>query len=387
MRFKDALWDGSDPTYAPGLRFTKGHAYWVAPRKYVEFGYALKRYRLPPGTKDDEHALERARKCRELTQEMLRWYEGETQRIPHGTWRWLIGRYRSDEFSPIKGVKANTRKVYLQVLGWIEPAIGDVEISETTYTELMRWKAVMEQKGRSPSYIKRWFTMLRMLTSYGVVLEEPDCQRLKAILSEVRIKNPAPRKTAPTREQIAAICAEADKAGDRSFALGVALQFWLSCRAVDIRGQYVAGKWADGLVWGEHIDLHATRLQKTTSKTGAEIDIDLTLMPEIRERLLETPVEARIGPVILCPGTGKPYTQRHWANRWARYRKLAGLPDDIWSMDTRAGALTEGQRRGIDRGLLQQAATHKSAATTARYTRDASAAQRKVINLRRGKNG
>lgn len=383
MTFPAALWDGSDPLYAPCLVWTGRHAYWKAPKRYVDAGYALKRIPLTPGSRDDEHALERAQKCREHTQEMVRWYEGQMDRPAEGTWKWLIGRYRGDEFSPIQQVKPNTRRVYVQVLGWIERAIGQARIADTDYTEIMRWKQAMERKGRSQAYIKRWFTQLRMLVSYGVALGDEDCMRLKAILGEIRIKNPKPRKTAPTREQIEAICAAADAAGDRSWSTGILLQFWLSCRAVDIRGQYLAGQWVDGLVWGQHVDLDATRLQKTTSKTGAELDIDLTLLPEIRERLLETPLEARVGPVIVCPRTRKPYTPRHWAARWAKHRETAGVSSDVWAMDTRAAALTDGQRRGIEVGLLQAAATHKSAATTARYTRDHGVAQRKVIEMRR----
>lgn len=60
----------SDPTYAPGLKRSKGHSYWAPPRKYVEAGYKARNVKLN-GNPD-----EIAAKCRELTRELLLWWDG-----------------------------------------------------------------------------------------------------------------------------------------------------------------------------------------------------------------------------------------------------------------------------------------------------------------------
>lgn len=63
----------------------------------------------------------------------------------------------------------------------------------------------MQAKERSDAYIKRLFTALRIMVNYDALLEEQEAVRIKPILSGMRIKNPKPRKTAPTENQIIAI--------------------------------------------------------------------------------------------------------------------------------------------------------------------------------------
>lgn len=80
MAFRPSLWDDSDPYYAPGLLTNRkrGTFHWASPKKYRDAGYSIKTVRLE-GEPGDDLDLERARMCRELTREMVRWYEGETK--------------------------------------------------------------------------------------------------------------------------------------------------------------------------------------------------------------------------------------------------------------------------------------------------------------------
>ena len=47
-------------------------------------------------------------------------------------------------------------------------------------------------------------TMLRILFGYGQIMGLPNCDKLKAILAEMRFKGTPPRKTVITYEQVVA---------------------------------------------------------------------------------------------------------------------------------------------------------------------------------------
>ena len=178
------------------------------------------------------------------------------------------------------------------------------------------------------------------------------------------------------------------------FALGLSLQWWLTLRAVDVRGQWLTGDaggirkngkyWADGLTW-DMIDRDLTVLRKTPSKTEEtlpdELVYDLMLVPDLRRRLAEIPNGSRVGPVIV-QRNGVPYSKRRWATLFARYRKAAQVPDHIWCMDTRAGAINHAKRAGASHIELQHQANHAQASTTDRYIRERSESVNKVIQLR-----
>lgn len=414
MRFRDDLLDGSDPSYAPCVRKAKRWFYWRAPKKYITAGFHDNTIRLP-GEEGDGRDNDRASKARELTRDMLRWYDNEEALVQPGTWLWLIGRFKADEFSPFNdNVKASTRHGYLQTLKYLEEAIGGVRLADTNFERLMIWKRMMndsfirrrEEENASRAerglearpvdpthHVHNRFTALRYLISHGVRIEEPDAIRIKTILSEIRITTPRRREVAMTRHQAEAIIAAADAAGNTSFALGFTCQWELGLRAVDVRGQWLdeqSGKrWADGMTW-DMIDSGMRTLRKTPSKTEkASPDamiFDLTIVPEIRERLMAIPLDQRVGPVIKM-NNGKPYTKRHWQNTFRKFARAGGVPDEVYAMDARAGAVTEAKAAGATAEQRQRFANHSNAAMTERYTRDDKNADvNMVIELRRTKS-
>lgn len=398
MPYRKELWTGKDPLYAPGMNWTRDVAYWKAGRKYVEMGYAVKIVRLP-GKKGDGLDKERAAKARQLTREMIRWGNGATDAIREGTWRWLIARYLGDATSPFHEIKANTARNYRRIIETWERAIGDALLSSCNHTEMVKWQRVMQDKGRSVHDIKSRFTMLRRLVSYGVMIEHPECLRLSGILSRMRIKSPPPRHVFPTREQVEAVIKQADAAGDHAVSLTTLFMWWFALRAVDVRGQWLevrpgddtggivknGMRWADGMTW-DMIDRDITRLTKVISKTASRnpdpITFDLTLVPEIRNRLLEVPTEKRVGPVILAHD-GLPFRHMALAQRFRIHANAAGLPKHIKLMDVRAGAITEAKQRGASPYDLRDAAGHQLLSTTDRYARDRSAGGANVLRLRR----
>jgi hypothetical protein len=413
MLFDEARMDGSDPTYSPCTRKAKRWFYWRAPKKYITAGFHANTIRLP-GEEGDGRDHERSSKARELTRDMLRWYDTEEALVQPGTWLWLIGRFKSDQFSPYNdNVKASTRHGYMQTLKALEEGIGAVRLADTNFERLMIWKRAMNdnfiqrrtaenvdraerglsQRPVDPTHhVHNRFTALRYLISHGVRIEETDAIRIKTILSEIRITTPRRREVAMTRRQAEAIIAAADQAGNAGFALGFSIQWELGLRAVDVRGQWLDDggrqRWADGLTW-DMIDASAKTLRKTPSKTEkASPDamvFDLTFLPEIRARLMAIPTDQRIGPVIKMDNA-RPFTKRHWQTTFRKYARAAGVPDEVYAMDSRAGAVTEAKAAGATPEQRQRFANHSNPAMTERYTRDDKNADvNTVIELRRTK--
>jgi hypothetical protein len=56
----------------------------------------------------------------------------------------------------------------------------------------------------------------------------------------------------------------------------------------------------------------------------------------------------------------------HWFRKLAR---LAGIPDEIWNMDLRAGAITESYEAGVDLPEAMSLATHTTPSISRRYNR------------------
>ena len=396
MNFEQSLWDGSDPTYAPCTGRSSGLVYWKAPAKYRKAGYLVTTVRLP-GKEGDGLYLERAAKARELTREMVRWYEGEDAPEPV-TWGDLIARYKSDDISPMQDVKANTREIYMFCIGRWEAAIGESVVAETTYADLKWWLKTMSDNGRTNAYIKRMFTMLRMIAGYGRAIEFPGASKVKEVLGELRIKSPRPRTASPTEAQIMAVVKAADEAGHASFALGILFQWRLALRAMDVRGDYFRLKpkeersgicrgqfrWGGGLTW-DMFDRDLNTLSKTPTKTEDSlqelITWDLRLVQDIRDRLSMVPAENRVGPVIL-DRRGMPFRHDAWSDLWRKHRVTAGLPDTIQVMDIRAGAINDAKSKGASKILLQQQANHADGKTTERYIRERSDGVNNVLRIR-----
>jgi hypothetical protein len=375
-----------DPSYAPGLFKVRNTFWWRACRPAIAQGYMKKPVKLPGVEGDDQDGLRRA-KARDMCRDVLRWVdEQDRPKIIPNSWKWLIARYRSDEISPYRDVKANTRQSYDFHLHRWDEAIGPITLEATDYTAIKRWKKAMEDKGRSQHYIKGMFTMLRVVAAYGVMLRAPGADSVRSILSVMRFSASSPRQIAPTQGQIEAIIAKADEAGDSMFALGLSIQWWLTLRAVDVRGQMLDGRWQDGLTWAMVAkDLSTiTKVPSKTEKSNAEPMVwGLSQIPDVRARLAAVPADERVGPVIKRAG-GKTFDRYLWSDLFRRYREQAGVPDDVWMMDTRAGAINHAKNSGATPIEMQHAANHAAFSTTDRYVRGRNDAANKVIQLRSG---
>ena len=71
MRFRDSVWTGSEPAYAPCLKIVRGDPWWVPPVKYIAAGWVPKTVRIDRGC--DVPA-----ECRRLTRALLNWAREES---------------------------------------------------------------------------------------------------------------------------------------------------------------------------------------------------------------------------------------------------------------------------------------------------------------------
>lgn len=405
MRFREALWDGSDPLYAPGISWSgknpeRRYAQWKCQPKYVKAGYAITKVKIEPaGHASDEFQPARALRCRELTQEVVRWFEDQdAPRVDPDTWKYLIARYRTDEFSPFQEVKANTKVGYIEQMKKLEEVIGHTKIADMTYEVIKTIQKAMHDKGRSVAYIHRFFNTLRRVSRYGKALKIQPAADVSEVLSEIRFQNSAARQISPTREQVYAIIAAADFEGMEHYALGIMIQYEFALRAVDVRGHWLetdeaeggvvrnGKRWQDGLTW-DMFDADLTTMTKLISKTRKSLpepyEFELTTVPEIQRRLLNIRPSGRLGPVIIAPRSGGfPYTSSGWSQAWARLRKQEGLPKELWMMDLRAGAMTEAKSLGANPYELRDAGQHKEMSTTDKYSRGRSESANNVVRLR-----
>jgi hypothetical protein len=154
-----------------------------------------------------------------------------------------------------------------------------------------------------------------------------------------------------TYDQAAAIVAEGLRRGTRrhrSVALGVAAQFELTTRQVDVIGYWeridrTVGEPDSivdrGQVWRPGLrfeDLAAGQLDFETSKTDTRAVYDVTAYPLLQTALAGVPYLERRGPLV-ADDSGMPVRRRHY---WDLYREVAdaaGVPRTVWNMHPRHG--------------------------------------------------
>ena len=77
----------------------------------------------------------------------------------------------------------------------------------------------------------------------------------------------------------------------------------------------------------------------------------------------------KFGPLIVNENTGLPYWNREYTKLWRTIAKAVGVPDDVWSMDTRAGAVTEVEE-ALGISIAGKFAGHSNPRTTLGHVRD-----------------
>lgn len=406
---------------APGLK-TRPRAdgstayYWVASAVSRDAaGYPQKTVRLHGA--DDEIAAT----CRRLTRELKEWLsrKGIGNRVQYdGTLKSVINLYRQTKESPYFSVKSNTRAMYDESLDLLEKSVGSRRLEKLNGLDFKRWHSNLKEPAADtekqtqaraeaaregitlppnperPRRAYKAMQLLRIVIKFGVVLDIKECFRLATILENMEFSAPKARKERITFEQTQAICQKAIAMGRVSIALAQALEFELTLRQIDVIGRWenIEGEnfggivdrgrqWRDGLLWS-HLNEHGI-LTKTTSKVDDVVaEHDTMAYPFLRSIIDMIPVGQRIGPMIKSETTGLPYKYRKFAQYWRQIATEAGVPENVWNRDSRAGGVTEGSDAGADIEHLRHHANHKNAATTQRYNRKTIEKTRTVAHLR-----
>ncbi|AJY47296.1 hypothetical protein TM49_19080 [Martelella endophytica] len=187
----------------------------------------------------------------------------------------------------------------------------------------------------------------------------------------MRFEQPKGRSVAMTYDHCLAIIRASAAMGCPSIGFVEALKFETGLRRIDVIGEWMPGDAGQPFHWR---GLTAGNISKDliltieTSKTHVGVVRDLTVLPLVVEAMKAYALP-KLGPVVINEETGKPYYDNRYTKRFARVRETAGVPQYVWSMDSRAGAVTEtiAATGSIERA--RDLATHTTAKMTERYAR------------------
>jgi hypothetical protein len=393
----------------PGLKWRKRASgppvpYWLATDAAIKAGYPVKAVNLAPFA-DDEAAL-RAR-CIRLDAEMVEFLNGPAEDGPvtfdGRTIGSLLTFYEKHPDSPYQTLKPASLVPYAVYLRKLRETLGSVRLANVTGLDVQRWHKLWRKpdEGRDREKLgaaKMALNVLKSALSFALAAGHQEAAPLLMMIRELKLPQPRPRDQAPTVEQVEAIIAAAHRLEVPSIGLAIALQFETTIRQWDIIGQWVPlsspgaspvsygskRKWF-GLTW-DHIDADMV-LRVTPSKTNhttmAKSAADLQQCPLALREIALVPAERRVGPVIVSERTGHPWTAQQFNRAWRKVARAAGVPDEVWSRDMRAGGVTEGREAGAALEDTAKLASHVGTKTTARvYDRDVLEASRRVSKAR-----
>lgn len=374
--------------------------YWEARADLVKRGYRPSSVRLHyPETPDGRTAL--SARCNLLQSEMLAWATRGKHSAPgyDGSMLSLSRLFQTNEDSPFRTMKWNSRANVLKSLTIIEKSVGDRQIAKLLGPDFKRWHARFGAPKKPEAPARPWrakhaMDAVRQLISYGVTLGYDDCFRADTILGKIRFPTPPARTAVMTIDHVNAVRTTAHAEGWSSVALATALQFELAMRQKDVIGEwepaeteggiyYNGRRWVNGLLWSDIDDRMVIR--KVHTKTGFPVEHDLKLHPAVLEEIARVPLEKRVGPMIIAETTGEPYKHRNFTDRWRAIANSAGVPKTVWNMDARAGAITEAYDLGASETDVMKSAGHKHRQTSARYNRGTIEQTSRVAQLRLAK--
>lgn len=355
--------------------------YWNPKRAAKGVSASLSVIRLADDLTDEQIAAECRRLTDQLRDELL---ELDSPPAYNGTIKALIDCYKHDATSTLHSVKHSTRvRDYEPSLRVLEKNIGTRRIDVLRASDFKKWYAEWRKKGhrRASGAIK----LLRVILSYGAGERLPGCLQARTIMSDMLFDQPSARTVVMTYDQCFAIVKQSVVEKCPSIGFVEALKFETALRRIDVIGEWAppaeggAFRWK-GLTVG---DISKDQiLSIKTSKTGATASRDMNMMPLVTEALKSYTVP-EIGPVVIDEDTGKPYRENHYSEKFRKVRDKAGVPKTVWSMDSRAGAVTETLEATGSLEAARDLATHTTTKMTQRYSRgDGLAASRKVAESR-----
>lgn len=411
---------------APGLVWRKRQndwvATWLARTDIIERGYKPRSWPLWIGVDPTPAEAETiATQCQHRQYEMLAWSRGvepppepEPEKFT-GTLRSLAHHYRTDKDSPYQKNRYHVRMGRDSTLRHIVKDHGDELLSNIKARVLLAWHKDWSKDGQRLATGSKFIGQLRALFSFGAtLLEDEQCERLCGVMHKMRFAGTKHREVSVTADYANLIRTAAhEHFGWHSIALGQALQFECTLRQKDVIGELVPLaepgvsavivrnlKWLRGIVWSE-IDENLI-LRHITSKKQKMVQVDFKLAPMVLEELQRIAGEDPLivvdeitkkvtvnrhllrasGPVVICDTNGLPWTANEYRRKWRLIARHCGIPDSVWNMDSRSGAISEGIAAGASLEMVRHAATHSDVSQTADYDRGQAEATAKVMKMR-----
>jgi hypothetical protein len=236
-------------------------------------------------------------------------------------------------------------------------------------------------------------SMFRTVIRFCAALRKPECKMLAEELKLVKFEKGGARQEEMNYAQAAAFvrtALEMGRAGiipaDRALhmAIGTTAQFELMLRQKDIIGEWAPAAeltpknegiattygneiWTGYFRW-ERIPGWRWRMKTSKSKYRAAAEFDLQKYSLLFPLLEQVPHHLRSGAIVKAEN-GLPIREsshRAWFRQIAR---AAGIPDEVYNMDSRAGGATEADESGASIEAIQGALTHTKIDTTWRYLR------------------
>ena len=312
----------------------------------------------------------------------------------------VIDAYQTDPLSSFHKQRFHVRQNHAGMLRRIRDEHGATPVGDVTGRTLIGWHARW-MGANKVAMAHSMIGQLRTVFSFGFThLADPQCERISQILHRLKFPMAGARTERITAEQADAIRTWAHIVGWHSLALAQAFQFELMLRQKDVIGEWVPRaepgesdevwsdqKWLRGLRWSEISD--DLILRHVTSKRQKPVEADLNLSPMVMEELAfldEIPTGDE--PVIINEATGMPWTASEYRRKWRIVARYAGVPDNVFNMDSRSGAISEAFEAGVNGERIQKSATHSDIRMTSRYNRGdqlraSSEVQRGRISARR----
>lgn len=413
---------------APGIVWRKRKrknewvATWLARTDKIKLGYRPRHIELWSGSElNEKQAADIIQRCKHQQFDMLTWgRELPPHELPlpdhfTGNLSSLIGCYQTDADSPFQKNRYHVRQNRASMLRRIVAKHGDTPLSDIKARLLIAWHKDWSQDGKRLASGSAFVGQIRAVFSFGAtLLEDPQCERLCGVMHKMRFAGTKHREASVTADQADLVreCAR-EHFGWRSIALGQAFQFEGTLRQKDVIGEMVPlsepgisdiiigdQKWLRGIVWQE-ID-ESLILRHITSKKQKLTVIDLKLAPMVIDELqrlagsepliIENEVTKKItvnrgllpasGPIMICDTNGLPWTGNEYRRKWRLIARQCGIPDNVWNMDSRSGAISEAIQAGVPSEFVRHAATHSDIGQTADYDRTQAEANAKSMKMR-----
>ncbi|WP_398470951.1 hypothetical protein [Tardiphaga sp.] len=293
----------------------------------------------------------------------------------------VIDAYQVDPLSSFHKQRFHVRQNHAGMLRRIREQHGATPIAAITGRTLIEWHAGWKGADKV-AMAHSMVGQLRTVFSFGFThLADTQCERISQILHRLKFPMAGARTERITADQADAVRTWAHIVGWHSIALAQALQFELILRQKDVIGEWVPvpepgdseevwgdQKWLRGLRWSEISD--DLILRHVTSKRQKPVEADLGLSPMVMEELaFLDEIPSGDEPVIINEATGMPWTASEYRRKWRIVARYAGVPDNVFNMDSRSGGISEAFEAGVTPERIQKSATHSDLRMTSRYNR------------------